>query len=58
MTEREKRNEQMKARIRREAEAACQFIDLLEAELKHREAMCHHFAERIDEQFPPQQKPL
>lgn len=37
MTERESRNEEMKARIRRDAEATCQFIDLMEAELKHRE---------------------
>ena len=49
MTEREKRNEEMKARIRRDAEAACQFIDLMEVELKHREAMTQHFAEVLDQ---------
>jgi hypothetical protein len=50
MTEREKRNEEMKARIRRDAETACQFIDLLESELKQRERMNQELAERLDRQ--------
>lgn len=37
MTEREKRNEEMKARIRRDAEDQCHFIDMVEMELKHKE---------------------
>lgn len=53
MTEREKRNEEMKARIRRDAEAQCQFIDLMEAELKHRESMNDSFARRLDEPEKP-----
>ena len=48
MTEREKRNEEIKVRIRRDTEAACQYIDLMESELRHREAMCQSFAEQID----------
>lgn len=48
MTEREKRNEEMKARIRRHAEAQCDFIDLMETEIKHREQMQQRLAEEID----------
>ena len=55
MTEREKRNEELKREIRRNAEVACQYIDLMEAELRHRETMCQSFAEKIDELTQPQQ---
>lgn len=48
MTEREKRNEEMKSRIRQDAETHCQFIDLLESELKQREAMAKDLSEALD----------
>lgn len=48
MTEREKRNEEMKAPIRRNAEDACRYIDLMEMELKQREGMAQDLAEAID----------
>ena len=50
MTEREKRNEEMKREIRRNAERACEFIDVLEAELKQREKMNRDMAEQLDQQ--------
>jgi hypothetical protein len=40
----------METRIRRDAEPACQFIDLMEVELKHRETVTQHFAELMDQQ--------
>jgi hypothetical protein len=50
MTERERRNEEAKNRIRRDAEAACEFIDLMESELKQRERMNQDLAQRLDRQ--------
>lgn len=48
MTERENRNEEMKQRIRQAAEVQCEFIDLVESELKQREAMSAELAAEID----------
>jgi low affinity Fe/Cu permease len=48
MTEREKRNELMKERIRKDAEAHCQFIDLMEEEMKYYEHLSDRLAREID----------
>lgn len=54
MTEREKRNEEWKARIRRDAEAACEYIDLMEQELNTRERMAQELSERLDRELEGQ----
>lgn len=48
MTEREKRNEEMKARIMRDAKTLCEFIDMQEQETQARERMAKRLAEEVD----------
>lgn len=51
MTEREKRNEEMKARIMRDAQTLCEYIDLMEQEIKAREQMAQTLSEELDRQL-------
>jgi len=48
MTERELRNAEMKERIRRDAEAHCEFIDSMEADIKDRERMISELSVELD----------
>lgn len=53
MTEREKKNEEMKAQIRREAEVVCEYIDAMESQLKAQERMAQTLSEELDRQLQP-----
>lgn len=48
MTERETRNAKMKHQIRQLAESCCDFIDIMELEIKDRERMNADLAAEID----------
>ena len=48
MTERELRNAEMKERIRRDAEAYCEFIDSMEEDIKDRERMVSQLSVEVD----------
>jgi hypothetical protein len=48
MTEREIRNAEWKSRIRLNAEAYCEYIDIMEEEIKDRERMVSELSGELD----------
>jgi len=48
VTDRELRNAEWKNRLRLDAEAHCEFIDMMEEELKDRERMNAQLSEELD----------